>query len=88
MATVFSKLAENRQRIGCVLFYGYYALIVMAKGLGYSNGSFFYQLFFFTGVILWLGKMLITDYSLREIVTIVVYLMIALWMYVKLGELT
>lgn len=88
MATVFSKLVENRQRIACVLFYGYYAFLVMAKGLGYSNGSFFYQLLFFTGVVLWLGKMLLTDYSLREIVTIAIFLAIALWMYAKLGELT
>ena len=88
MATVFSKLVENRQRIACVLFYGYYAFLVMEKGLGYSNGSFFYQLLFFTGVVLWLGKMLLTDYSLREIVTIAIFLAIALWMYAKLGELT
>jgi hypothetical protein len=88
MATAFSKLAENRQQIGCVLFYGYYGLLVLAKGLGYSNGSFFYNMFFYVAAVLWLGKMLLTDYSLREIVWIALLLLICLWMYVKIGELT
>jgi hypothetical protein len=87
-ATVFSKLTENRQKIGCVLFYGYYVLLVLAKGLGYSSGSPFYNMFFCVAAVFWLGKMLLTDYSLREIVWIAVFLLISLWMYAKLGELT
>jgi hypothetical protein len=87
-ATVFSKLAKNRQGVSSVLFYGYYALLVLAKGLGYSNGGFFYNMFFYVAAILWLVKMILTDYTLREIIWIAVFLLISLWMYVKLGELT
>jgi hypothetical protein len=85
---LYTKFTQNKSRIEEISFYGFYALLILAKSLGYSSGHFFYKICFAVGVVFWTVKVFCTRYTLREILWILVFAVIVGLMYLKLGELT
>lgn len=85
---LFTRFSKNKVAIAEISFYGFYALLVLVKSLGYNSGHFIYKLSFIIGIFFWVIKVFCTRYSLREILWILLFSIIAGGMYLKLGELT
>ena len=60
-------LETNWNKIGITAFYGYFAINILMKAFAYDHGDDIYKYFFVFGMIFLAIKLLMTKYSLREV---------------------
>ena len=67
----FLKNADVK-KIGVVSFYAYFAINILMKAFSYDHGDNIYKWFFYTAILFWGIKMVLTTYTMWEVFWITV----------------
>ena len=69
-----------------VFFYLFFGLLLFAKGIGLYDGQNSFKLFLLAALVCWLLKMCLTEYTLREALTVGGLVLLGLIVYRSSGE--
>lgn len=69
-----------------VFFYLFFGLLLFAKGIGLYDGQNSFKLFLLAALVCWLLKMCLTEYTLREALTVGGLVLLGLFVYRSSGE--
>ncbi|MBD5393025.1 MAG: hypothetical protein HDR71_01895 [Lachnospiraceae bacterium] len=72
--------------IGEILYYVFFSLLLLAKGIGLYDGQTFFKLLLVPAVIAWAAKMWLTEYTKKEFVITVLLLCLGGGIYLISGE--
>ena len=88
LQTVPSKISTRFFQISIAEFcyYMFFLLMLGAKGLGLAEESIPYMLLLVSGMIFWLGKLILTEYSFTEKIWVTFLLFLTTIVYLRTGE--
>ena len=69
-------MKKHRIMLSELCFYLFFGLLLCAKGIGLYDGQTSFKFFLIIALIAWVGKMLMTQYSVREILFYIVLLLL------------
>ena len=85
-ATAQMRTSFFRISVSEFCYYMFFLLMLGAKGLGLVEESFPYMLLLAAGMIFWLGKLILTEYSLTEKIWVTLLLFLTTIVYLRTGE--
>lgn len=78
-STIAVSLAE-------VFYYTFFLILLVAKCLGLYDGQSSFKLLLIIAVMSWAAKMWLTDYSVKELIAIIVLIGLGSFVYIRSGE--
>lgn len=79
-------LRTKRINLAELFYYLFFLLLLFAKGIGLYDGQLAFKLLLLLAMAMWLGKMLLTLYTKKEIVSVLVLLGLGTFTYLISGE--
>ena len=73
-------------RLGELLYYVFFAGLLFAKGIGLYDGQKSFKIILIVSCVCWAGKMLMTEFERRELLTAVLLLLLGAVVYRVSGD--
>lgn len=80
------KTQKVQVTYGEIFYYAFFSLLLFAKGIGLYDGQILFKIVLLIGGFCFLAKLLITEYTHKEIVMIISLLLLGAIIYEKSGE--
>ncbi len=81
-----TKASFSRFSVSEFCYYMFFLLMLGAKGLGLAEESLPYMLLLAVGMLFWLGKLILTEYTLAEKIWVTLLLLLTAIVYLRTGE--
>ena len=76
----------NKIFLSEICYYIFFVLLLVAKGAGLYDGQAVFKLFLVIAMLFWSAKMILTAYTIRELVTVSLLLVLGGIVYLVSGE--